>query len=103
VIHAAARALWLEPYAPNAWAALAAAELARGDPKAARLDSSRALVFLSDFPFALHLRARAAEIEGDTKAAESDRDYLHLLAAGADDDTARAARELLRSAPANEK
>jgi O-antigen ligase len=101
---AAARALTLEPYAPNAWAALAAAELARGNAEAARMDSARALGFLSDFPFALHLRALAADTEGDAAAAESDREHLRLLAAGADDDdTARAARELLRSAPAGEK
>jgi O-antigen ligase len=95
---AAERALALEPYDPNALAALAAAELDAGDPDAARRDAARALALLHDHPFALQLRARAAEQEGDATAAAADRQTLATLAAGAEnDDTARAARALLHT------
>jgi O-antigen ligase len=93
---AARRALALEPYAPNAWAALAAAELSGGAHEAARRDASEALALLHDHPFALQLRARAAEQEGDLPSAQADRQRLDLLATGPEDDaTAQAARELL--------
>jgi tetratricopeptide (TPR) repeat protein len=92
---AARRALAVEPNAPNAWAALAAAELASRDSVAARGDATRALMILHDFPFALQLRARAAEQQGDLPAAQDDRDRLNALAGANDTETARAARALL--------
>jgi O-antigen ligase len=93
---AAHRALAIEPNAPNALAALAAAELASGDAKGARREATRALTILHDFPFAYDVRARASELEGDDLSALADREHLIALAASADADTARAARELLR-------
>jgi tetratricopeptide (TPR) repeat protein len=92
---AARLALALEPYAPNARAALAAAELDVGDNAAARRDADRALAILHDYPHALYTRALAAAREGDLSAAEADRRALSELAAGADSDMARAARALL--------
>jgi O-antigen ligase len=94
---AAGRAVAVEPYAPNAWAALAAAELASGDHEAARREATRALDILHDFPYALQLRARAAEQEGDLPAAQADRVHLSALAGAGENDTARAAKALLRS------
>jgi O-antigen ligase len=94
---AARRALAIEPFAPNAWAALAAAELEAGEHEAARRDAGQALALLHDFPLALYVRARAAERGADADAAGADRQLLAALAAGAEDeDTARAARALLR-------
>jgi O-antigen ligase len=93
---AARRAIDLEPYAPNAWAVLAAAELDGDDADAAGRDATHALALLHDYPFALHTRALAAERRGDTAAA--DRAQLRALATGpANDDTARAARALTES------
>jgi hypothetical protein len=95
--HAARQAIALEPYTPNAWAALAAVELEAGDPGAARQDATRAITLLHDFPFALKLRMRAAEQQSDLAAALEDRQRLSALAAGGESDaTARAARVLLR-------
>ncbi|MDP9151368.1 MAG: hypothetical protein M3O36_15710, partial [Myxococcota bacterium] len=88
-----------EPHAPNAWAALAAAELADGDGAAARRDATRAIALLQDYPFAIHVRARASTLEGDRAAADGDLQRLRALAAGAaDDDTARAARSICAEA-----
>jgi hypothetical protein len=96
---AARRAIDLEPYAPNAWAVLSAAELDAGQPQLARDDATRALALLHDYPFAIHLRALAAERQGDAVAAQADRLRLQELAAGpADDDTARSARALVEPA-----
>jgi hypothetical protein len=93
---AARRALAIEPYAPNAWTALAAADLGAGDAAAARRDADEALARLHDDPFALHLRARAAALDGDPAAATADQDRLRSLADHSDDiDTTRAARALL--------
>ncbi|MDP9036394.1 MAG: O-antigen ligase family protein [Myxococcota bacterium] len=92
---AARDALRTEPHAPNAWAALAAAELAAGDATAARREAARALELLQNFPFALDVHARAALAEGDVEAADRDGERLDVLAAGAaEDDTTRAARAL---------
>jgi O-antigen ligase len=96
---AARRALAIEPYAPNAWAALAAADLAAGDSTTARRDSDEALRLLADDPFALDVRARAATQEGDETAAEVDRSHLRALATRSEDpDTMRAARALITPA-----
>jgi predicted Zn-dependent protease len=93
---AARRALAVEPYAPNAWTALAAADLAAGDPAAARRDADEALRLLADDPFALDVRARAAAQDGDEAAAEVDRSHLRALATRSEaPDTTRAARALL--------
>jgi hypothetical protein len=93
---AARQALASEPYSPNAWAALAIAELVSGDAGAARRDATKALDLLSDFPFALLVRARAEEALGDAEARDADRDHLRALAtASPDADTARDARSLL--------
>jgi O-antigen ligase len=92
---AAERALVVEPYSPNAWAALAAAELAADDAVVARRDATHALTLLEDYPFALDVRARCADHAGDAVAASMDRRRIAELASGpADDDTARAARAL---------
>ena len=96
--HAARQALGVEPYAPHAWAALAAAELEGGQRAAARRDAAEAIKLLDDFPFALELRARAAEQDGDSSAAADDWRHLKRLAAGPDNDpTARAARHRLQA------
>jgi O-antigen ligase len=96
---AARRALAIEPYAPNAWTALAAADLAAGDPATARRDADEALRLLVDDPFALDVRARAATQTGDEAAAAVDRSHLRDLAARPEDsDTTRAARALLTHA-----
>jgi O-antigen ligase len=96
---AAQEAIALEPYSPNPWAALAAAELEAGDYAGAKRDATRAIELLHDYPFALQLRAQAAEQKGDAAAAQDDRQRLRELASGAEGDpTARAARLLIRSA-----
>jgi O-antigen ligase len=95
----ARRALDLEPYAPNAWAVLSAAELDAGQTQLARGDATRALALLHDYPFAIHLRALAAERQGDVLAAQADRLRLQVLAADPeDDDTTRSARALIEPA-----
>jgi O-antigen ligase len=95
--NAARGALEVEPFAPNAWAALAAADLLGGDPSSARRDASEGLTLLADYPELLQTRARAAELLGEHDAAEADRMRIKELAAGpSDDDTARAARSLTR-------
>jgi len=87
----------IEPSAPNAWAALAAADLAAGDAASARRDASVSLRLLDDAPFALHLRAQAALRDGDPAAADADRAHLRALADHSDDpDTTRSARTLLQ-------
>jgi O-antigen ligase len=96
---AARQAIALEPYAPNAWAALAASELEAGDPEASRADAAYAITILQDYPFALYVRAQAAERQGDTGAAAADRERLLVLAAGPEsNETARTARTLLKPA-----
>jgi O-antigen ligase len=93
---AARDALAIEPSAPNAWAALAAAHLRAGDAETARHDADRALHFLHDDPFALHVRALASRQQGDSAAAEADESHLRALADHSDDaDTSRAAKALL--------
>jgi hypothetical protein len=96
---AARRALALEPYLPNALGALAAADFDAGDDIAARHDATQALALLRDYPVALHIRAQAADREGDGASAAADRRQLRVLAENPQDgDTARAARTLLESA-----
>jgi O-antigen ligase len=93
---AARDALAIEPYAPDTWTALAAAELESGDATAARRDAGEALHLLEDDPLALSLRARAARREGDEDAAKADQDHLRALADHSDDaETSRAAKALL--------
>ncbi len=93
---AARDALAIEPYAPDAWTALAAAELEAGDATAARRDAGEALHLLEDDPLALSLRARAARREGDDEAAKADQDHMRALADHSDDaETSRAAKALL--------
>jgi O-antigen ligase len=90
------RALAVEPYSPNAWAALALAELVSRDAAAAKRDSTQALSLLADFPLALHVRARAEDSLGDESSALADRERMKALATGSTDpDTSRAARSLL--------
>jgi O-antigen ligase len=93
---AARRALAIEPNAPKAWTALAAAELDARDATAARRDADRALGLFADDPFALHVRAQAARDQGDLDAATADLAHLGALADHcADADTRRVARALL--------
>lgn len=93
---AARDALAIEPYAPDAWTALAGADLEAGDPATARRDADEALRLLEDDPLGLSLRARAALRQGDREAAEADQVHLRALADHADDvETSRAARDLL--------
>lgn len=93
---AARQALRVEPYVPNAWAALALAELTLGDAQAARRDATRALTLLEAYPLALDVRARAADRLEDPSAALADRKRVKALAVDSSDpDTARAARALL--------
>jgi O-antigen ligase len=96
---AAKDALAIEPRAPNAWAALAAADLEAGDAPAARRDADEALRLLHDDPFALHVRVRAFAQQGDSAAAEADESHLRALANHCEDaDTMRAAKALLDEA-----
>jgi len=94
---AARRALALEPYSPNAWAALAAAELSR-DPRAARGSAERALALLRENPLALFVLARAAAAGGDAPTAGDANDDLQALSdpRATDQKTAATARELLQ-------
>jgi putative inorganic carbon (HCO3(-)) transporter len=93
---AARRALAIEPYAPEAWTALAAADLGAGDAGAGRRDASEALRLFADDPFALHLRAQAATKENDLAGANADQTHLRALADhSSDPDTGRAARALV--------
>jgi O-antigen ligase len=93
---AARRALDIEPYSPNAWAALAAAELDSGELEPANRDATEALTLLHDYPLALQIRARAAERIGDAAGANADRKRLGEIASRPDnDDTTHAARALL--------
>jgi O-antigen ligase len=93
---AAQRALAIEPNAPKAWAALAAAELDSGDAVAARRDADHALRLFADDPFALDLRARSARDAGDLDGAHADLTHLRALADGCNDpDTRRVARALV--------
>jgi hypothetical protein len=88
--------LAVEPRAPYAWAALAAADLQTGDAAAARRDADEALRLLHDDPFALHVGARASALQGDTSTAKADDSHLRALANHCDDvDTMRAAKALL--------
>jgi tetratricopeptide (TPR) repeat protein len=99
---AAKAALAIEPYSPNAWAALAGAELGAGEVKAARTSAERALSLLNDHPYALFVQARAAEAIGDEPAADAAWHRLGALAAGGrphDDATAADARDLLAARP----
>jgi O-antigen ligase len=96
---AARRALAIEPYAPDAWTALAAADLATGDVAGARSDADEALRLLADDPFALDLRGQAAAMAGDAVAADADQSHLRALALHSGDaDTTRAARALVGGA-----
>ncbi len=95
---AARRALALEPYAPNALAALGGAQLASGDAAAARDSATAALRSLADYPVALDVRARAAAALGDVKTVNDDRRRLDELAAGCSDDATTAAARRLRPA-----
>jgi len=90
---AAQRALSIEPESPNAWASLAAAELAMGESAASIRAASEALDRLNDYPFALSVRARAEDAAADAPGAERDRERLTRLATDAPDEaTRRAAR-----------
>jgi len=95
---AARRAIAIEPYSPNGWANLAAAELGDDQPEQAQRDASSALTILHDYPFALDLRARAAEQNGDLESASADREHLRALASGPDSSASRQARVLLQPA-----
>jgi O-antigen ligase len=93
---AARAAMAIEPGAPNAWTALAAADLEAGEATTARHDADQALRLLQDNPFALHLRALALRQQGDPASATVDEDRLRALAhAPGDPETARAAKALL--------
>ncbi len=95
---AATEALAIEPNAPNAWGALAAADLEAGDAANARRDADEALRLLADDPFALHVRGQACAQLGDQAAADADQNHLRALADHSSDaDTTRAARAMLES------
>jgi predicted Zn-dependent protease len=92
------RALALEPFSPNAWATLGAAELEGGRAAQARASATRALALLVDHPFALLVAARAAEATGDRNGAAASWQRLHVLARESTErDTAEAARNFLRA------
>jgi O-antigen ligase len=98
-ISAAERALAIEPFSPNARAALAASILASGDAERARAAATDALDMLHDYPYALLVRVRA---EGTTHlaAAEQDRQRLSDIASNSPDvDTRRAAKAALGELP----
>jgi O-antigen ligase len=87
----------LEPYSPNGWAALAAAELEAGKTAAARRDATQAISLLHAYPFALFIRAKAEGREHDESASLADTDNLRDVAnTSPDEDAARDARALLK-------
>lgn len=90
-----------EPFSPNAWATLAAVQLGAGDPKSATASVDWSLELLNDYPFALFVKAQAADELGDHVAAETARARLRTIAAapGFDKDAALSARELLQARP----
>jgi O-antigen ligase len=96
---AARRALALEPFSPNAWATLAVSQLGARDASASRASAARALELLHDYPFALWVHGQAARALDDAGAAAADHARLLQLATGgpAGEDTAAAAREVLRA------
>jgi O-antigen ligase len=95
--YAARQALEIEPYSPNAWVALAAAELDSSHFVLARRDATTALTLLRDFPLALQIRAQAAEHIGDAASASADRALLSEIASRPEnDDTTRTARTLIQ-------
>jgi O-antigen ligase len=96
---AAQAALSEEPYSPNAWAALAAAQLGEGYPVLSRATADQALALLNDYPYALFVKAKAAEAIGDHDAAETAWERLVTLAhpAWPDKETSDAAAQLLRA------
>jgi hypothetical protein len=95
---AAWRALYIEPFSPNAWTILASAQLEGGKVGEARLSAGRALALLADDPFALSVDARAAEASGDAEGASLRWRRLEALTGDAADPTmADAARALLRA------
>jgi O-antigen ligase len=77
---AAREALSREPYSPNAWATLAAAQLAAGDAGEAVQSARRALVLLEDYPAPLFTLAQAAPRLGDRAQAAWARKRLAVLA-----------------------
>jgi O-antigen ligase len=87
---AADRALALEPYSPNAWAARADAHLHAKDAGAAAADARRATTLLQDYPSALSLLARADARLGDQAGVREARARLAVLA-----DSSQEARHLL--------
>jgi tetratricopeptide (TPR) repeat protein len=98
---AARRALDLEPWSPNAWAALAAAELP-GDPTAARASAEKARAILHDNPLALLTLAQAAAAMGDPRGTAVASSELRALpdARALDRRTADAARDMIPYLPA---
>jgi cytochrome c-type biogenesis protein CcmH/NrfG len=92
-------ALTIEPFSPNAWATLAAVQLDGGDPPSARNSAARSLQLLNDSPFALFVKAKAADAVGDQSDAAATWARLGLLARGSgnDPETTRSARELLQT------
>jgi O-antigen ligase len=97
---AAHRALALEPWSPNAWAVLGAAQLRR-DPAAARASAERALAILENHPLGVSVLARAAAAAGDEATADHAAARLRALSdvRATDRQTADAARDLLPYLP----
>jgi hypothetical protein len=99
---AARRALALEPWSPNAWAVLGAAQLRR-DPVGARASAERALAILQNDPLGVSVLARAAAATGDEGTAAQAAARLRALSdpnvGSTDRQTADAARDLLPFLP----
>jgi O-antigen ligase len=99
---AARRALALEPWSPNAWAVLGAAQLRR-DPASARASAERALAILQNHPLGVSVLARAAAATGDEGTAGQAAARLRALSdpnvGSTDRQTADAARDLLPFLP----
>lgn len=77
---AARHALDIEPWAPNARAVLASAQLLGGDPIAAHESARWALTVLRDMPHALMIEAQAMASLGDPIASAAARERLRSLA-----------------------
>jgi tetratricopeptide (TPR) repeat protein len=98
-IAASERALAFEPGSPNAWATLAAAQLAAEDFPGAIAAATHALGYVHDYAFALDVRRRAETKALDFAGAQRDLDQLIDLASHAEDQDVRLAARALMKGP----
>jgi O-antigen ligase len=96
---AARAALRIEPYSPNAWATLSAAELRAGQTSEACTAGAQALLLLRDYPLAWLAIMGADDTLGDTQGAASARTKIEQLTKTSPDEATRQAAETLLRDP----